>query len=139
MSASEPSAACTCGSPATQAPAATATAVKATATATVSRPVRYSEAGNSTTKKRASSRQAGSWEPVTACLPRLTSIDSRATSDGSGAEDRTTDRWVDTRWYSDTSSSASVALSCRRRASFSSRAHSAECAVTKASTSTVAA
>ncbi len=49
-------------------------------------------------KKRARSYQAGASVPVTADRARATSDDSRPTSAGSGDADRTTDRWVATRW-----------------------------------------
>lgn len=59
---------------------------------------RYSTAGKTRVKNPPTSRHADACAPVTADRARATSADSLPTSAGSCPEDRTTDRWVDTRW-----------------------------------------
>jgi hypothetical protein len=90
--------ACTSELPATHQPTARPATQKATPTAAHHRALRYSAAGKTTVKNRARSAHAGVCVPVTADRARATSDDSRPTSAGSGEADRTTDRWVATRW-----------------------------------------
>src|SRR4051794_26137730 len=97
---------------------------------------RYSSPGNPAAKNRPTGRSEKRRPPVSLARAATTSRDSDATSAGSGALPRITDRWVAARWYNNTSSSASAGLSRRVRVSVRNRAHSPRRSATYASRST---
>src|SRR6185312_923033 len=134
-----PTADCTSGLAATQTAITTATNTNAIAVASHHRQARYATTGKDTVQKRANSLHSGACAPVTADRARATRLDNLPTSTESDDTERTIERWVDTLWYSSTSSSISAPDSRRRRlTSWSSRSHVDRCASTNASTSTSA-
>ena len=120
---------------ATYQPVTTDSARNAAITPTVHHRIRYSAAGSRTTKNRAISDHRASCDPATRARARPSSWDSRVTTSGSGAVERTSDRSVAVARYSRTSSSASAPVSRRVRASLSSRSHAGVRVTTSASRS----
>src|SRR5918994_406489 len=89
--------ACTDGVTATHQAISVDTTTKANAAVTHHRRDRYTAAGNCSVTKRRTPLQRGSGDPATAVRARPTSPESRARTAASGAAERTTDRWVETR------------------------------------------
>ena len=82
----------------TRQPIKKATATLTSATVIHQWRARYTAAGKPAVKKCPTVCQIGRVTPVTTLRALATSAERRASSTGSDAVLRTTDRWVDTRW-----------------------------------------